>query len=227
MILQKLASAIRNDILGGLRGYHANMSMSIDQLIDDIVDIRLQIIKEYSLKGILPIKDLLIEINCIPIDCENIEQCRCKDIDGTPTAHFEIPQLVNDFGSQSIRYIGGTDKQTPFIWYTTPLQWKYAKYRRIKKNKPRVYIDTTPNENGMYDCWVFDAPLLKEVSVIGIFKDPRQLEQYSCCSKQLNEDDNFNFINNEIKQRLTKLKLYYYRQAAAQPLPNNQEYAAG
>lgn len=42
----------------------------------------------------------------------------------------------------------------------------------------------------MYDCWVFNVPLLKEVSVIAIFKDPRQLERYSCCSSETLEDDN-------------------------------------
>ena len=38
MILDKLASAIRNDVVGGLRGYHTNMSMSLDQIKDDIID---------------------------------------------------------------------------------------------------------------------------------------------------------------------------------------------
>jgi hypothetical protein len=46
-------------------------------------------------------------------------------------------------------------------------------YRRRGKHKPFVYIDTTPNERGMYDCFIFNAPLIKEVSVVAIFKDPR------------------------------------------------------
>ena len=75
MIFDKLASAIRNDIVGGLRGYHTNLSMNLEQLKDDIVDERLQIIKEYQLKGILPLKDLLLEINCVPIDCKDIAKC--------------------------------------------------------------------------------------------------------------------------------------------------------
>ena len=71
--IEKLASAIRNDVVSGLRGYHTNLSMSLEQLADDIIDERLQILKEYSLKGILPLKDLYISINCIPVDCKNIE----------------------------------------------------------------------------------------------------------------------------------------------------------
>jgi hypothetical protein len=92
--ISKLASAIRNDIVGGLRGYHSNMSMSLEQLEDDIIDTRLQILKEYSLQGVLPVKDLYVTINCIPVDCKDLERCSCISNDpcfSTPVAHFEIP----------------------------------------------------------------------------------------------------------------------------------------
>ena len=52
MELNKLASAILNDILSGLRGITSNISLSVEQLEDDIVDERLTIIKEYALKKI-------------------------------------------------------------------------------------------------------------------------------------------------------------------------------
>ena len=226
MQLDKLASAIRNDILGGLKGYHSNLSMSLDQLKDDIIDERLQIIKEYSLKGIIPGKDLYLSINCIPVDCENIERCNCKEIEcGSPTAHFEIPQIVNDYGEQSIDYIGSVDRQNPFIYYTSSSAFKYHKYRKRGKNKPYVWIDTTPNKNGMLDCFVFNAPLLSQVSVSAIFKDIRQLDQYDCCTE--NQDDNMSFINNEIKKRLVYKKLMFYRQYSPANLPNDQSYQQG
>ena len=226
MQLDKLASAIRNDILGGLKGYHSNLSMSLDQLKDDIIDERLQIIKEYSLKGIIPGKDLYLSINCIPVDCENIERCNCKEIEcGTPTAHFEIPQIVNDYGEQSIDYIGSVDRQNPFIYYTSSSAFKYHKYKKRGKNKPYVWIDTTPNKNGMLDCFVFNAPLLSQVSVSAIFKDIRQLDQYDCCTE--NQDDNMSFINNEIKKRLVYKKLMFYRQYSPANLPNDQSYQQG
>jgi hypothetical protein len=41
MILNKLVSAIKNDVVSGLRGYHTNLSMSEEQLEDDIIDTRL------------------------------------------------------------------------------------------------------------------------------------------------------------------------------------------
>ena len=228
-IFNKLASAIRNDVVSGLRGYHHNMSMSIEQLEDDIVDERLQIIKEFQLRGLVPLNDLLLAINCIDVDCKDLERCSlCKGNSDCPTpiAHFEIPQLLLDYGITPISYLGTTDRMSPFIYYTSPHAFNYyRKYRRRGKNRPFVYIDVAPNENGMLDCFIFNAPLLKQVSIVAVFKDPRQLEQYGCCQDL--SDDNFTFLNNEIKKRLTEKKIRYYRQLAAPILPNNQTYAPG
>lgn len=227
--IDKLVSAIKNDVISGLRGYHTNLSMSDEQLADDIIDERLQIIKEYSLKGILPTRDLYLSINCIPVDCKDIERCRCGKEDClTPTAHFEIPQLLNDYGLQSVDYIGSSDRQLPFIYYTSSTAFRYHKYKKRGKNKPYVWIDTTPNENGMYDCFVFNAPLLSQVSITAIFKDPRQINELSSsCNCVEGMDNNMSFINNEIKKRLTEKKIRYYRQLQAPVLPNDQQYAAG
>lgn len=220
MLIKKLADAIYNDVVSGLQGYHHNPSISMEQLEDDVVDERLQILNEHYIKGNLPIKDLVIAINCIPVDCKDLERCRCRESIGTtPTAHFEIPQVFNN----SIEYIGSIDRQLPFLFYTSSYQWNfYHKYRKRGKNKPFVYVDTSPNENGMYDAYIFNAPMIKQISVVAIFKDPRQLENYACCSDL--DDDNFSFLNNEIKRRLTEKKLRYYRQFAMSPAPNDQTY---
>lgn len=224
--IEKLASAIRNDVVSGLKGFHSNLSMSTEQLCQDIVDERLQILKEYSLKGILPTRDLYISINCIPVDCKSLDKCRCNNQNFfTPTLHFEIPQILNDYGSLSIDYIGSTDKQLPFIYYTSLSTLRQHQYRKRGKDRPYVWIDTTPNEKGMYDCFVFNAPLLKVVSISAIFKDLRQLENYNCCVDL--QDDNMTFINNEIKKRVTEKKLRYYRSFAPSNLPNDQAYQPG
>jgi hypothetical protein len=73
----------------------------------------------------------------------------------------------------------------------------------------------------MYDAWIFNAPLLKKISVIAIFKDPRQLSEYDCCKGD--EIDNFSFLSTEIKKRLTEKKLRYYRMMYHNPTPNNQQ----
>lgn len=217
--ITKLASAIRNDIVGGLSGYHSNLSISIEQLEDEIVNTRLAILKEYSLKGILPVKDLYISINCIDVDCKDLERCQCNDcFSSTPTAHFEIPQIVNDYGNLAIDYIGSIDRQLPFVCYTSLSNYRNHKYRKRGKDKPYVWIDTTPNENGMCDCFIFNAPLLKQVSVSAIFKDIRQLEGFNCCEI----GDNKTFIDSEIQKRLVAQKINLYKIALQKP--NDQSY---
>ena len=81
MLISKLASAIKNDLVSGLRGLHNTMSLSEEQLEDEIIEERLQIIKEYALKGIVPIKDLLLAVNCVEIDCKEIAKKLHTDAD--------------------------------------------------------------------------------------------------------------------------------------------------
>ena len=236
--IERLADAVFNDVVSGLRGYHQNMSMSKEQLQEEIVQMRLAVIKEYMLKGILPIDDLVMAINCIPVDCDTLDKCRCNGTAcGTPTAHFQIPQILLDFGlGNSIKYIGSSDRQHPFLVYTHNIDKikNIQKYRKRGKNRPWVFVDVTPNSEGLIDCYIFEAPLIKQVSVTAIFKDPRQLEDFQCnCDEGVEQDrvthmdNNFNFLDIVIKDRLTQQKLKYYRQYAAPILPNDQKYAAG
>lgn len=230
MYLDKLASQIKNDILSGLGGYHSNLGLNIEQLKDECVNTRLLIIKEQYLKGILPIKDLLIAINCIEVDCESLERCKCREsIDDTFVAHFQIPQLIHDFGKQAIEYIGSTDRRNPFQIVTSLAELETRKYRKRGKNKPYVWIDLAPNNEGMLDCFIFNAPMIKQISVVGLFKDPRQIERYYCCKSEddfalTGSDDNMSYISQLVKERLTAEKIRYYRQLAMPVKPNDQTY---
>lgn len=231
MYIEKLASSIRNDVVSGLRGYHQNLSMNMDQLADEIVACRLEILHQYFLKGVFPIKDLLIAINCIDVDCESLERCSCRNInpDDTLVAHFQIPQLISYYGKQAIEYIGSTDRRNKFQVITSLSELENKKYRKRGKNKPYVWVDYAPNRNGMLDCFIFNAPFVEQISVVGVFKDPRQLNQYNCCNtEELNGPDiNMSFVDQLVKDKLTKEKIYYYRQLAANRLPNTQEYVTG
>ena len=231
MYIEKLASQIRNDVVSGLRGYHQNLSMNMDQLQDEIVACRLEIIHQYFLKGIFPIKDLVIAINCIDVDCKSLERCSCKDInpDDTLVAHFEIPQLISYFGKNAIEYIGSTDRRNKFSIITSLTELENKQYKKRSSRKPYVWIDYAPNENGMLDCYLFNAPFLEQVSVVATFKDPRQLNHYKCCNMdELNGPDvNPSFIDQLVKDKLVKEKLQYYRQYQASNKPNTQEYTTG
>lgn len=220
MIVSKLASACFNDIVSGLSGFESTINMSLEQLEDEVVEERLSVIKDYSLRNRIPIKDLLYSLNCISVDCQSLDKCNCNGEDySKPVAHFEIPQIINDFGSDAIEFIGSTDKSIKFKVYTNP-NFKYHKYKKRGANKPYVYIDTTPNKHNMYDGYIFNAPLLERLTVIAIFKDPRQVEQLTCCD--FKEQDNMSFLASEVKKRLIEKKLRYYRQFYQQPIQNDQ-----
>ena len=219
-MLTKVASAIYNDLVAGLAGYTTSPSISLQQLEDDIIDERLQIIKEYAMNNAVPKKDLMMSINCIPVDCKSLDKCPCDGPSySDPIAHFEIPQIVNDIPGDAIAYLGSVDKRLPFKVYTSQA-FLFHKFKRRGADKPYVYIDTTPNENNMYDGWVFNSPLLKTISVMGIFKDLRQVAEYDCCAGD--DLENYTFITAEIKKRLTEKKLRYYRQMYSPITPNNQ-----
>ncbi len=201
--IKRLADAIFNDVVSGLRGYHQNMSMSKEQLEEEVVQMRLAVIKEYMLKGILPVDDLLMSLNCIPVDCDTLDKCKCRgSVCGEPTAHFQIPQILFDYGlGNSIRYIGSSDKQHSFLVYTKPIDRikTYQKYRKRGKNKPWVYIDVTPNNEGLLDCYIFGAPLIKQISVVAVFKDPRQLEEFQCgCDGNEDTQDKITSMDNNL-----------------------------
>ena len=217
--IHKIASAVFNDLYSGLQGYSETLNISLEQLEDEVVETRLNLIKKYSLQNAIPAKDLMQSINCIELDCKSLDKCCVANEYDEVVAHFEIPQIVNDFGGDAIEYIGATNKQMKFKVYTS-LNFKHHKYKTRGSKKPYVYIDTTPNENNMYDCYLFGAPMLERLSVRAIFKDERMLENFGCC--QNDELDNMTWLDNEVKTTLLTKKFQFYRQYAAQPQPNNQ-----
>lgn len=219
-MIDKLASAVYNDIVGGLSGIVSNPTISLDQIKVEINEERLSVIKDYAMKNLIPRKDLFMAINCIEVDCESLDKCPCEKPNfSKPTAHFEIPQVLNDVPGGGIEYIGSVDKQVKFKVYTTR-NFVNHMYRKRGANKPYVYIETTPNENNMYDGWIFNAPMIEVISAIIIPKNLEQVSNYSCCAGE--ELENYTFLSTEIKKRLVEKKLRYYRQFYQQPQPNNQ-----
>lgn len=221
--IKAISSAVYNDVVTGLGGIVSTQAMSLEQLEDEVVETRLAIIKKYSLQNAIPKKDLLVSLNCVELDCQSLDKCCIGGSYSPAIAHFEIPQIINDLGEDAIAYIGATDKQLQFKVYTD-YGFKYHQYKTRGKKKPYVFIDVTPNANNLYDCYVFNAPMLERLTVIAIFKDPRQVEEYQhehgCCD--VPENETFTFIDTDIKNELTQKKFTWYRQYIQQPSPNNQ-----
>lgn len=210
--------------MSGLRGATANLAYSRDQVEDAIIQERLQIIKEYSMKNMIPARDLMMSIPCVSVDCRDIDRCCAMGYSTEKLKHIEIPQVYNDFGSESIDYIGAVDRQFPYTIYTTNA-FRQHKYKRRGANDPYVWVDTTPNANNMNDAFIFNAtPMLAELLVVMIPKDPRQLDYFGCCPTR--DVSNLTFIDTEIEKRLTEKYLRWYRQMAEPATPNDQQVKA-
>lgn len=221
MTVYEITSAVYNDVVSGLVGIHENPTISLDQLEDEVVAERERVIFEWWKKGILQKGDLLTAINCIPVDCDNPTKC-CNNAAGVSEKHFEIPQTISGIGEDAIYWIGSADRKQQFSIYYNPVQASYHKFKKHNKNRPYVYIERTPNENGMFDGWIFNLPYVKTIAVVGIFRDPRQLEKLGCDGNCDTGSGDFGSVTREVQTRLTKEKLYFYRQALQPPHKNDQ-----
>ena len=224
MNVNQIASAIINDLFSGNLVSLSNRAMiSQEQIEDECIEARCAIIKDWYLKNMLNLGDMMVAINCVEVDCKDQNKCSCMSslANAKMAKHFEIPQLMPGLGADALAFVGSTDRSHAFkVYYNLEAikyQQHYQKYRKRSNNKPFVYIEKTPNENGMYDCWIFDAPFVQYIAVIGIFKDPRQLEKYNCC------DDidylEMGAISNEIKNRILQKKIQLYRTSAPPAAP--------
>lgn len=211
MQLEELVSAIYNDLVSGTFIPASNRQfISLDQLEDECIETRASIIREWYLKSLLNKGELSIALNCVDVDCKDQNKCGCKSISNIkPAKHFEIPILAEGIGDEAVIYVGSTDRDESYKVYFNKEAAKYHNYKKRNADKPYVYIERTPNENGKYDGWLFNAPYVKHIAVIAIFKDPRQLKEYNCCVDVDYLD--MGSISDEIKRRILAKKIQLYR----------------
>jgi hypothetical protein len=203
MNVKQIASAVLSHIYDGLKGAVANIAVSQEQLEDEVVAERNTVLKEYLIKGVVSLNEVYNAINCVETNCESMSKCCSLPDIGQKAIHFEIPPiLVMDGGGSTVKFIGSIDRKESYQVYTNT-DYKYHKYRKRGANKPYVYLDTTINSNGMIDGYIFNAPLVKMISVVAIFLDPRQLAQFSCCADEDVVTD-CGLISNDIIHRLSQ-----------------------
>lgn len=222
MTIEQLASIIYNNVVSGIDGNHIDMKFSMAQIEDDIINERLSVIKEYSLKGILPASDLMIKINCIELDEQPVNRVgEFEEFDGYYIRHFEVPQIAYVYDRESISYVGGINGKESFPFYTDRHAWVNHRNKRFVKQRPHVFIDTATNFNNKYDCWLVSKDLIPEnslLTIVAIWKDPRDLITYQCCKDD--EILNWTFLSTEIIKRMSEKYLRYYRMLYQPPTPS-------
>lgn len=150
MTINEIASAVYNDLFGGSMIPPSNRSLiSLEQLEDEVIEIRKSIIKEFYNRNLLSLHDISYTINCLEIDCEDMNRCPCKALPEKIAQHFEIPKLVDGLGSASIIFIGSVDRTESYRVYSSLASANYQRYKRRNPDDPYVYIEKSPNKNGM------------------------------------------------------------------------------
>lgn len=220
MTIEQIASAVYNNTVTGLAGITSNPKISVEQLQDEVVAERNQIMREFLLKGILTLDELFLAINCIEVDCDYMSKC-CKLQVGEKALHFEIPPIVYINGIDTIRFIGSIDRHTRYNIYTDE-SYRFHKHRKYKPNSPYVYIDTAINSNGNMDGYIFNVPFVKYISVIALFLDPRKLLEWDCCSENPDTYLDCGILSDEIIKRMTEKYIRWYKQLATPVTPNDQ-----
>ena len=196
------------------------MKISLEQLMDEVVAERNIILKEYLLKGIINFQEMFLSINCVEVNCDYMSKC-CELPIGEKALHFEIPPIMYINGVNTIKFIGSIDRKVKYKVYTDD-SYRFHQYKRRGSNKPYVYVDTAINANGNLDCYIFNLPMVKYISIVALFQDPRKLLDWDCCSNSEESILECGILSDEILKRLTEKYIRWYKTAAQPVLPNNQ-----
>ena len=209
MNVTQIASAVLNNVMDALKGAVSNVAMSIEQLEDEVIAERNNIIKEYFLKGLIGLQELYNSVNCVEVNCDYMSKC-CDLPVGKKALHFEIPPILLMNGVSTVNFVGSIDRQESYTVYTDN-SYQFHKYRKRKSDSPYVYLDPTINANGNIDGYIFNVPYVKYISVTALFLDPRQLDQFDCCA-DIDSLTECGILSNDIIHRLSQKKVLYYRQ---------------
>ncbi len=222
MTIEAISSAILNNVYTGLAGLNANIKISIEQLTDEVVAERNQVMREYLLKGVMNLEELFLAVNCVEVNCDYMSKCSCNLSVGEKALHFEIPPIIYLNGVDTVRFVGSIDRKIKYNVYTDEA-YRYHQYRKRGADSPYVYIDTAINSNGNMDGYIFNVPFVKYISVIALFQDPRRLLEWDCCSENPEAYLDCGILSDEIIRRLTEKYIRWYRSFATPVTPNTQQ----
>ena len=140
--------------------------------------------------------------------------------DATKTKHFILPKINPLIGDMAIDYLGSSLRNENSWKSYFDSRFSLHKYKAAISEKPYVWIDTTPRQDGFYDCFIFNFPdSIQFVSITAIFENPYDLEAYSY-GDAIEEFPAPEWVVEEIIQRVTKKFIYYYRQLNVPLQPN-------
>ncbi len=171
MTLNEMASAIRSNIGSGLREV-ANFAYPIDQIKDEVGNVRNQILLEDPQKAVLNLEFFAQRIDNIPLDLVRFPYGGYSNTPGL-VPHFKIPRLAMTKDDSAIIYLGPPDQSFNIKIYHD-YSFQNHKYSRVIGRRPFGYIDLAHDVDGTMDGYLFNlGPTgMQFVSTRAVFADP-------------------------------------------------------
>lgn len=222
MTLQEMASAVRNNVSGGLREVY-NHAYSIPQIEDEIRNTRNIIILEDSMSNqALNLDYFTQKIENIPLKLVHFP---FSGYSNSPerVPHTKIPGLVTTSDNSALSYFGPPDFSVDFYKYFDT-GFQAHQYSRVISKRPYVFLDLATDDNDNHDAYLFNVEkyALREVSIRGVFANPFKLMENAGLFVEDQEFPAPLAVQEMIIDRITAKYVEYYRKMNQGYQPNTQ-----
>jgi hypothetical protein len=242
MTQKEMASAILNRLTDALSGAVSNLSISEDQVFDEIDLQRADLIHKYDGTKKLDTAFLEQTVCDIEVICRPCAKaCRIlpetffpktgADTISTGLSSFgssggkislepeipslKIPKLLSGFDRKSLSYVGLSNKREDFIVYFDMNSIGIHKRRMRTKHAPFAWVDTNTCSENMMTIYLFNLGKynsIKFLTVRGMFEHPAYLHSLDPKLRD-REYPAPGHLKNMIIDALTEKYVRYYRQA--------------
>jgi hypothetical protein len=211
MTLNEIASSIRNNIGNGLKEV-ANYAYPIDQIKDEIGNVRNQILLEDVQGVVLNPEYFAQRLDNIAID---LVRFPFGGYSNSPSLvpHIKLPRLAMTRDDSAIIYLGPPDQSLNFkIYYD--YSYQYHTYSRVIGRRPFAYVDPAHDVSGYMDAYLFNlGPTgLKFLSTRSIFADPVGILELDGLFGVDEEFPAPTSVQEMIIDRITEKYVRYYKQ---------------
>ena len=221
MTLNEIASAIRSNIGSGLKEV-ANFAYPVDQIKDEIGNVRNQILLEDPQNTIINPEYFAQRFDRIPIDLVRFPYGGYSNSPGL-VPHIKMPKIAMTRDNSSILFLGPPDQSFFFTIYYDIMHHNH-KFSRVIGRKPYAYIDLAHDVNGQIDGYLFNlGPSgLRFLATRAIFADPVGILE---SDGLFGNDEEFpapSAVQEMIIDRITAKYVQYYKQLNHTYQPNTQ-----
>lgn len=217
-----MTSAIRTNVGTGLKEV-TNYTFSLEQIKDEISNMRSSIIYQLSLQGKLnPAYFSQSRRNIALVPGTFPEEGALASNNVVFTAR--IPKLAMTKDNSSILYLGPTDMSLNIKTYYSFNALKTHRYSRVIKNRPYAFIDLSQDEEGFVPVYITNiGPFtFRNITVRAIFDDPVKILQEDGYFVDTEEFPAPLTVQEMIVDGITKKYIAYFRSMSTPNKPNDQ-----